>query len=138
MRLFDRTFVNPNLSRQHLIRDLAWADPVHAAPRRSRPQRPLYRVEIRPLLVATIQRLPQRTIESIFPTPGTVSPRVALHTPFGPSRTAAPSRTSRRVQPSMVVGFVSGTGAGFLETFVRSTAGGDSEVWTPRFELSCA
>jgi len=29
-----------------------------------------YRVEIRPLLVATIQRLPQRTIESIFPTPG--------------------------------------------------------------------
>jgi len=49
----------------------------------------------------------------------------------------------------MVVGLVSGTGAGLVETFVRSTAGGcgvlivclfgnDSEVWAPRFEVSCA
>ena len=49
----------------------------------------------------------------------------------------------------MVVGFVSGTGAGLVETFVRSTAGGcgviivclvsnDSDVWAPRFGVSCA
>jgi hypothetical protein len=38
----------------------------------------------------------------------------------------------------MVVGFVSGTGEGLVETFVRSTAGNDSEAWAPRFELSCA
>jgi hypothetical protein len=49
----------------------------------------------------------------------------------------------------MVVGLVSGTGAGLVETFVRSPAGGcgalivclvgnDPEVWTPRFEVSCA
>ena len=149
MRLFDRTFVNPNLSRQHLIRDLAWADRVHAAPRRSRPRRPPQRVEIRPLLVATIQRLPQRTIESIFPTPGTVSPRVAFHTPFGPSSTAVPPLTSRIVHPSMVVGLVSGTGAGLVETFGRSTAvdcgalaasfvSDESMVCAPRLEVSCA
>ena len=83
----------------------------------------IYRVEIKPLLVATIHRLPQRTIESIFPTPGTVSPRVAFQTPLGPSRTAVPPLTSRIVQPSMVVGFVSGTGMGLAETFVRSPVG---------------
>jgi hypothetical protein len=49
----------------------------------------------------------------------------------------------------MVVGLVSGTGAGLVETFVRSTAGGcgviivclvsnDSDVWAPRFGVSCA
>src|SRR6266487_5754975 len=107
-----------------------------------------YRVEIRPLLVATIQRLPQRTIESIFPTPGTVSPRIAFHTPFGPSKTAVPPLTSRIVHPSIVVGLVSGTGAGLMEAFVRSTAGGcgalvacfvseDSVVWVLSFEVSC-
>ena len=84
--------------------------------------RTCYRVEIRPLLVATIQRLPQRTIESIFPTPGTVSPRVAFQMPLGPSRTAVPPLTSRIVQPSIVVGLVSGTGVGLVETFVRSAA----------------
>src|SRR6266851_2156840 len=84
--------------------------------------RPPQRVEIRPLLVATIQRLPQRTIESIVPTPGTVSPRAAFHVPFGPSNTAVPPLTSRTVHPSMVVGLVSGTGAGLGETFVCSTA----------------
>jgi hypothetical protein len=110
--------------------------------------RPSYRVEIRPLLVATIQRLPQRTIESIFPTPGIVSPRTAFHTPFGPSKTAVPPLTSRIVHPSMVVGLVSGTGAGLVEAFVRSTAGGcgalvacfvseDSVVWALSFEVSC-
>jgi len=52
------------------------------------------------------------------------------------------------VHPSIVVGFVSGTGAGLVETFVRSTAGGcgalvacfvskESVVWAPRFEVSC-
>jgi hypothetical protein len=69
-----------------------------------------YGVAINPLSVATIQRLPQRTIESIRPIPGTVSPRVAIRTPSGPSRTAVPPRTSRTVQPSIVVGLVSGAG----------------------------
>jgi hypothetical protein len=99
------------------------------------------------LLVATIQRLPQRTIESIFPTPGTVSPRIAFHTPFGPSKTAVPPLTSRIVHPSIVVGLVSGTGAGLAETLVRSTAGAcgaliacfvkESVVCAPRFAISC-
>src|SRR5437867_4395049 len=69
----------------------------------------IYGVAINPLAVATIQRLPQRTIESIRPTPGTESPRVTVQTPSGPSRIAVPPRTSRTVQPSMVVGLVSGT-----------------------------
>ena len=49
----------------------------------------------------------------------------------------------------MVVGLVSGTGAGLVETFVCSTADGcgaliacfvsnDSEVWAPRFDVLCA
>jgi hypothetical protein len=49
----------------------------------------------------------------------------------------------------MVVGLVSGTGAGLVETLVRSTAGGcgaliacfvnnDSEVRAPPFDVSCA
>ena len=43
----------------------------------------------------------------------------------------------------MVVGFVSGTGAGLVEALMRSTAGtcfvsDDSEVWVLRFEVSCA
>jgi hypothetical protein len=77
----------------------------------------LYCVEMRPLLVATIQWLPQRTIESTLPTPGTVSPRVALQIPPGPSKTAVPPTTSRTVQPSIVVGFVSGVGAGLGTIF---------------------
>ena len=71
---------------------------------------PFYGVAIKPLAVATIQRLPQRTIDSIRPTPGTVSPRAAIRTPSGPPRTAVPPRTSRTVQPSIVVGLVSGAG----------------------------
>src|SRR6187401_499848 len=51
-----------------------------------------------------------------------MSPRVAFHTPFGPTKTAVPPLTSRMVHPSIVVGLVSGTGAGLVETFVRSTA----------------
>jgi hypothetical protein len=72
-----------------------------------------YRVEIRPLLVATIHRSPHRTMDSIRPTPGTVSPGFAVQTPFGPSKTASPLVTSRTLQPSMMVGLVSGTGARF-------------------------
>jgi len=72
-----------------------------------------YGVEIRPLLVATIQRLPQRKIESTLPAPGTVSPRAARQVPLGPSRTAVPLVTSRSVQPAMVVGLVSGVGVSF-------------------------
>lgn len=69
----------------------------------------IYCAAINPPAVATIQRLPQRTIESMRPTPGTVSPRVTVQTPSGPSRIAVAPRTSRTVQPSMVVGLVSGT-----------------------------
>jgi hypothetical protein len=69
-------------------------------------------VVIRPLLVATIQRLPQRTIESIFPKPGTMFPRVTFTGPLGPSKMTVPPITSRTVQPGMVVGRVSGVGAG--------------------------
>jgi Helix-hairpin-helix containing domain len=71
---------------------------------------PAHGVEMRPLLVMTIQRLPQRTIDSTLPTCGTVSPRAALQTPSGPSRTAVAPKTSRTVQPSMVSGLVSGNG----------------------------
>jgi hypothetical protein len=74
---------------------------------------PTYGVEISPLLVATIRRLPHRKIEMTLPTPGTVSPRVTRNVPLGPSNTAVPFITSRSVQPSMVVGLVSGTGANF-------------------------
>src|SRR5262249_26569015 len=77
-------------------------------------------VEIRPLVVATIHRLPQRTIESIRPTPGTVSPCAARQAPLGPSSTTVPPATSRIVQPSIVVGRVSGTAAGLGKAFVRS------------------
>ena len=70
----------------------------------------IHGVEINPRLVATIQRLPQRTIELILPTPGTVSPRVAFQTPVGPSKTAVERFTSRTDHPSIVVGLVSGTG----------------------------
>ncbi len=73
-----------------------------------------YGVEIKPLLVATTNRLPQRTIESTRPTPGTVCPGVTFQTPFGPSITAVPLTTSRSVQPSMVVGLVSGLGVSFV------------------------
>ena len=74
---------------------------------------PFYCVVIRPRLVATIQRLPQRTIESIVPTPGTLSPHVTFQMPLGPSKTALPSgATSRTVQPSIVLGLVSGTAIG--------------------------
>jgi len=72
--------------------------------------RAIYGVEIRPPLVATSQRLPHRTMDSTFPAPGTVSPRVTLQTPLGPSTTAVPLLTSRSVQPAMVVGLVSGHG----------------------------
>ena len=88
---------------------------------------PTYGVEIRPLLVATIRRLPHRKIDSIFPTPGTVSPRVTRQVPLGPSNTAVPFITSRSVQPSMVVGLVSGTGANFTGA-CRSRALGPIDV----------
>ena len=123
--------------KHHLVSTRSWNITSHQG------------VEIRPLLVATFQRLPQRTIESIFPTPGTVSPRVAFHTPFGPSKTTVPPLTSRIVHPSIVVGLVSGTAAGLVEPFVRSTDAGcgapmacfdsnESLVCAPRFEVSCA
>ena len=72
---------------------------------------------IRPRLVATIQRLPQRTIESILPKPGAALPRVTFKVPLGPSKTAVPPTTSRTAQPGMVVGRVSGVGAGLSPVF---------------------
>jgi hypothetical protein len=83
-------------------------------------------VEIRPLVVATIQRLPQRTIESILPTPGTLSPCVALQTPPGPSKMTVPPTTSRIVQPSIVVGLVSGIAVGLGKVFARSWIAADA------------
>jgi hypothetical protein len=80
-------------------------------------------VEIRPLLVATTKRLPQRTIESTRPIPGSVSPGVTLQTPFGPSITAVPLITSRSVQPSIVVGLVSGVGVSFRASFTALPVG---------------
>ena len=74
---------------------------------------------MRPRVVATIQRLPQRTIDSIRPTPGTVSPCAARQAPLGPSSTTVPPATSRIVQPSTVVGRVSGI-AGLGKTLARS------------------
>src|SRR5262245_41312794 len=70
-----------------------------------------YGVEISPLLVATIQRFPQRTIESTRPAPGRTSPRATLQMPLGPWTTAVPLATSCTIQPGIVVGGVSGTGA---------------------------
>ena len=110
-----------------------------------------YRVEIKPVLVATIQRLPQRTMESIFPTPGTTPPRVTLQIPFGPSKMAVPPITSRTVQPSIVVGLVSATAMGLVERFARSLVVGPRVivfcfvgketafvVWAPPLDASCA
>src|SRR5206468_3948350 len=81
-----------------------------------------YGVAISPFAVATIQRLPPRTMESMRPTPGTVSPRAAVRTPSGPSRTAVPPRTSRTVQPSIVVGLVSATGTMGSRAFDAASA----------------
>src|SRR5271165_5612539 len=52
------------------------------------PGRATHGVEISPDSVATIQRSPQRTIDSSRPTPGTMSPRAALKLRSGPSRIA--------------------------------------------------
>lgn len=67
-------------------------------------------------------------MESIFPTLGTMSPRVTFRMPFGPSKTAVPPITSRTVQPSMVVGLVSGTAEGRVDSFPRPTAVGAKET----------
>src|SRR5436190_22376226 len=80
-------------------------------------------VVIRPLLVATIQRLPQRTIESIRPAPGTVSPTATFQTPVGPCSTALRPVTARAVQPSMVFGLVSGTGVGLIKGLFSRACG---------------
>src|SRR6266852_3613808 len=85
-----------------------------------------YCVEIRPLLVETIQRLPHKTIESTLPSPGTISPRAAFRMPPGPCNTAVPSITSRTLQPSIVVGLVSGTGMGFGKIFARRVIAADA------------
>src|SRR5215472_7608204 len=68
-----------------------------------------------------MKRLPQRTTESTLPTPGTICPGVTFQTPFGPSITAMPLTTSRSVQPSMVVGLVSGVGVSFVGLRVSFT-----------------
>ena len=80
-----------------------------------------YGVEIRPLLVATIRRFPQRKINSTLPTPGIMSPLDTLRMPSGPSKIAVPLATSRSVQPSIVVGLVSGVRVS-LTRVCRSTA----------------
>ena len=95
-----------------------------------------YGVVIKPLLVATIQRLPHRTIESIVPSPGTLSPRVTFQTPSGPCSTALPLATSRITQPSMVVGFVSGNGVGCVFGLLRTVDNADGFFcWTTSVAL---
>src|SRR5205823_6583702 len=79
-------------------------------------------VAIRPPFVPTTHRPPHRRIESTEPTPGTSSPRVTRHTPSGPSKVAVPPITSRTVQPSMVVGLVSGNATGLPEGFIARPA----------------
>ena len=93
-----------------------------------------YCVAINPLAVATIQRLPQRTIDSIRPIPGIVSPRVAIRIPSGPSSTAVPSRTSTTLHPGMVVGLVSGAAAkgGLIAT---ATPAGLALAWEAKAVL---
>jgi hypothetical protein len=49
-----------------------------------------YLVVINPDVVATIKRLPQSTMESMCPTPGTLSPGAAFQMPLGPSRVTVP------------------------------------------------
>lgn len=44
----------------------------------------LFGIKINPLAIATIHRLPQRTMESIRPIPATVRPRGAVRTPSCP------------------------------------------------------
>lgn len=90
---------------------------------------PRYGVEIRPLLVATIKRLPQPKMPTTWPTPGTVSPRFTLQIPSGPSNTAVPLTTSRSTHPSMVVGRVSGTEVRGASTVgVAALAAGETVV----------
>ena len=60
-------------------------------------------------------------MDSIFPTLGTMSPRVTFRMPFGPSKTGT-------VQPSMVVGLVSGTAEGRVDSFPRPMAVGAKET----------
>jgi hypothetical protein len=65
-------------------------------------------VAIKPLAVATIQRLPQRTIIDT-PDPGSVA--ACCHSnPIGP-REQLPASNIKNVQPSIVVGLVSGAGS---------------------------
>ena len=83
-------------------------------------------VVIRPLLVATTHRLPQRTMESIRPTPGTVSPTDTFRMPSGPCSTAVPPNTFRTVQPAIVSGLVSGVGVSLYPAlFSRGNGVGD-------------
>src|SRR5262249_15870074 len=92
----------------------------------------------RPLLVTTIQRLPQRTTESTRPNPGTRSPRATCEMPLGPSKTILPPTISRTVQPGTVVGRVSGvatgrvsgvaTGLGLVKDFVRCWFAGTGDA----------
>ena len=83
-----------------------WTDELTA----SRARRAAQSVVIKPLLVATSKRLPQRTTESIRPAPGTVSPTDTLWTPSGPCNTTVRPDTCLTVQPSIVFGLVSGVG----------------------------
>ena len=61
--------------------------------------------------------------ESIFPNPGTVSPRVTFLIPLGPSNTTRSPLISSTVHPSIVVGLVSGAGTALVDIFVRSADG---------------
>lgn len=54
--------------------------PLRPSPWQRRRDRRGYSVEMSPVVVATIQRLPHRTIDSMRPTPGTLSPCFTVQT----------------------------------------------------------
>ena len=56
---------------------------------------------MRPLVVTTIQRLPQRVIESIRPSAGTKSPGLTVQARSPPTSTAVAPYTSPTIQPSI-------------------------------------
>jgi hypothetical protein len=87
-------------------------------------------IVISPLLVATIQRLPQRTMESTRPTPGIVSPTDTFRMPPGPFKTAVPPKTSRTVQPGMVFGLVSGVGVSRGRNFFSAGSTGAAATFS--------
>jgi hypothetical protein len=91
---------------------------------------------MRPVLVATIHRPPHRVIESIRPISGTISPRTTVRVPFGPCNIAVAPSACRIIQPGIVVGLVSGTGAARAALFSENNLDAD-DVFCGRRSVFC-